>query len=164
MHARALILIAGILLLYVLFARQAMPSEAACSVNTEIDSIRYQGDDNYLVTVSLSFAASENAFIKGFGESFFIQTDRGWAPLKVLYRDTVSAAGNMNGTLKKESLKLVIPLHTPDLFRTYEGDVSLMQKVELRCGDRRGGESGKEEERLYWITPRTSKWVLREGM
>ncbi len=121
MHARALVLIAGIMLLSVLSTRAAIPSEAVCSVNAEIDSIRYEGNDGYLIRVSVSFAASENALIKGFGEHFFIQTDRGWAPLSVLYLDTASTAGTMTGTSKKESLKLVIPLHTPDLFRTYEG-------------------------------------------
>ncbi len=165
MHARALILIAGMFLPAVLSARPAIPSEARCSVNATIDSIRYKGNDDYLITVTLSFAASENAFIKGFEQYFSIQTERGWSSLKASERSTTApAAGNASGAPGKVHLMLSIPLNTPDLFRTYEGDISLMQKIGYECTDRRSGGSGKEEERLYWITPRTSKWILREGM
>ncbi len=163
MHARALILIAGMLFPSVLPA-PAIPSEARCSINAAIDSISYKGDDSYLITVTLSVADSENSRSNDFEEHFFVQTDKGWSPLKVSKSDTAFTAGDVSGTSKKESLKLLIPLNAPDLFRTYEGDISLMQKIRYECADNRGGESRKEEERLYWITPRTSRWILREGM
>ncbi len=164
MHARTLVLIAGILFPIVLPA-PAIPSEARCSVNAAIDSISYKGEDSYLITVSLSFTASENALIKGFGEYFFIQTDRGWASLKASDRGTTAPpAGNASGAPEKVHLLLSIPLNTRDLFRTYEGDISLRHTLSFVCSDGGDGESRKEEERLYWITPRTSKWILREGM
>ncbi len=162
---RILISAAGVLFLSLLSVRPAYPAEAGCGSRVTIDRITYTGDDTYRVTGSVSFPASADSPVKSFEECFFVQTETGWAPLQVLDRDAaVRPVGNVPGTPPNIDLMLRIPLNTPGLFRTYEGDISLMEKIRYECLDRGGAKSGMEEEILYWITPRTSKWILREGM
>ena len=54
-----------------------------------------------------------------------------------------------------------------NLFRTYEGDISL--KVESEIILKRGsyndiGMDKKMEEIYIWLRPGTNKWIYREGM
>ncbi len=122
------------------------------------------GDDTYLVDGSVSFPDSAVSLVNRFEERFFAQTETGWALLKEVDPGAFVRPAETAPGVSRIDLRLGIPLSIPGLFRTYEGDVSLMQKIRYECTNRSGGKSMKEEELLYWITPRTSKWILREGM
>lgn len=139
-----------------------------CNISVSVTDIHYSGFDKYLVTVSAVNDSSKALLINGIDCRFTLQKENGWETLltgtpdsmRPLLPLTLAAGGRSDF-----AMSLKIPLTLPGLFRTYEGDVSLMLTYRILCIERLAGqESQKTEESLYWISPRTSTWVHREGM
>jgi hypothetical protein len=129
--------------------------------------MHYEGKDTYNLVVSTSNASSKDVLIRIIEENFFIQTERGWAQLKVL--NGISHAGReflLPGTGNIDRPALIdIPLTMPDLFRTYEGDLSLMYKYTYSVRTVGGTGAIQRADEIYcWVKPGTSQWILREGM
>ncbi len=133
-----------------------------------IENMHYEGKDAYSLIVSTSNVSSKDVLIRIIEENFFIQTDRGWAQLKVLKginhesgEFLLPSAGNID-----RPASITIPLTMPNLFRTYEGDLSLMYKYSysVRTADGTGAAFQRTDEVYCWVKPGTSQWILREGM
>ena len=159
-----IVLIGNVLLAGVVPAQEPGPGP----VQVLIENIHYEGKNAYSLVIAAVNPSSKNVLVKIIKEGFFIQTDRGWAQLNVL-----------NGTNResKEFLLLSagkntwtasvgIPLTVPDLFRTYEGDLSLMYKYTytVRTAEGTGAVFQRADEVYCWVKPGTSQWILREGM
>jgi hypothetical protein len=132
-----------------------------------IENIHYEGKDAYSLVVSTSNASSKDILIRIIEENFFIQTDRGWAQLKVHGRNRESGEFLLPHDGKNQlAVSISIPLIVPNLFRTYEGDLSLMYKYTYSVWTVDGTSASfqRADELYYWITPGTSQWILREGM
>jgi hypothetical protein len=133
-----------------------------------IENMHYEGKDAYSLLVSTSNSSSKDVLIRIVEENFFIQTDRSWTQLKVLKginhesgEFLLPSAGNHD-----RSASITIHLTVPNLFRTYEGDLSLMYKYtySVRAVDGTGAAFQRTDEVYCWVKPRTSQWILREGM
>lgn len=133
-----------------------------------IKTMHYEGKDAYSLVVATSNASSKDVLIRIIEENFFIQTDPGWAQLKVLKginhesgEFLLPSAGNHD-----RSASITIHLTMPNLFRTYEGDLSLMYKYtySVRTVDGTGAAFQRTDEVYCWVKPGTSQWILREGM
>lgn len=132
-----------------------------------IDSIQYEDADSYSLVIATSGASSHDILIGIIEEGFFIQTDSGWEQLQV------NRFGKTDGDLLlsvdgiyTRTGSIRIPLALPNLFRTYEGDLSLMYKYvySVRKADGIGATFRKTDEVYCWVSPGTSQWILREGM
>ena len=133
-----------------------------------IKTMHYEGEDTYTLVVATSNASSKDVLIRIVEENFFIQTDPGWAQLKVLKginhesgEFLLPGAGDHD-----RSASITIHLTMPNLFRTYEGDLSLMYKYtySMRTADGIGAAFQRTDEVYCWVKPGTSQWILREGM
>lgn len=172
--SRASVISVGLILTSALvftgIVRASTGASKECSrsdIKITIKTITYEGRDNYSLITSVINDSSQDVRVSRFEEHFFMQTKKGWYLLRTI--DVASDAANgvfllSQGAKKEYSARLNIPINMPETFRTYEGDISLMQRYTLRCIDGSGNESQKTDEVLYWVTPRTAKWTLREGM
>ena len=137
-------------------------------IKVEIESMKYEGGDTYSLVIATANSSSTSALVSIIEEGFFIQTDRGWTQLTVLNgTDHKEETFHVMPSGKKDRpAKFNIPLTTPDLFRTYEGDLSLMYKYSYSVQSANGsrGASRKADEVYCWVKPETSRWILREGM
>ncbi len=133
-----------------------------------IDTMHYAGKDVYSLIVSASNNSAKDVLIRIIEENFFIQTDRGWAQLKVLNGINRANCEFLlpSGGNNDRPASIYIPLTVPDLFRTYEGDLSLMYKYtySARTVDGTGAAFQMTDEVYCWVKPGTSQWLLREGM
>ena len=134
-----------------------------------IENIHYEGEDAYLLVVSFTNASPKDVLLQLIEEGFFIQTNRGWAHLEILKGRTGNKHENiiLPHNQKKETVSLIgIPRTIPDLFITYEGDLSLMYKYAyvIRTREDSGTASQLSDEVYCWLRPGTSQWILREGM
>ncbi len=150
------------------FAETAFADEPrGILIKVLIDTMQYEGRDQYSLVVSSSNASSADVVVRIVEQGFFIQTDHGWTRLKMNPREGESGEFLLPGAgNKKRSASIRIPLAVPDLFKTYEGDLSLMYKYtySVRTADRTGSLFEKTDEVYCWVKPRTSQWILREGM
>ncbi len=129
---------------------------AGCGEKAAIETVEYRGHDTYRITVT----SSKSGPVQDFEDSFLVQTDKGWTSPST----AADGGADQTGSSTRRTVFITIPLNIPYLFRTNEGDISLMHRYTVQCRNRSGGEIRDQEEVLYWITPHTSKWILREGM
>lgn len=141
----------------------------ASDIRVLIENIHYEGKDSYTLVVSVSNASPKDVLLQPVEEGFFIQTNRGWAHLEIL-NNKISRKHEdimLPHNQKKEMVSLIgIPRTIPDLFRTYEGDLSLMYRYSyvIRNREDSGTASQRSDEIYCWLRPGTSQWILREGM
>ncbi len=129
-------------------------------LKVEVEGIAYHGEDSYMVQTSVSNRSARDLSMKEFEMDYSFQTEKGW--------QTVASQSDFHGQSDlppgaSRGIRDVIriPLHDQDLFRTFEGDVSLRIEYHVHCPDDAGLQT---KEHLYWVTPETDKWILREGM
>lgn len=166
LFARCVCLMMNGLLASVFFAQGAYPFTKKGPVghlDAGIENISYSGSDEYRLQVSLTNASSRGIPVKVFEREFFVQTDSGW---RRVTETGAGREGNLHPFLpaggKRTSVVVVkIALDEEGLFRTYEGDISFMFRYRVGLADSGGARQG---ERLYWITPKTGRWLEREGM
>ncbi len=95
-----------------------------------------------------------------------VQTDvigsKGW--IKVGFEIPKGLLLQSNESKKKTILIKIPSVEGSNLYKTYEGDISL--KVESEVLVRRENSNGdkKMEEIYLWLRPETNKWIHREGM
>jgi hypothetical protein len=137
-------------------------------LKVSIKKIQYNGNDTYSLLTMVANVSSREIQIKKMEQHLFIQTDKGWEQLKT---ENGNIPSHGNGFLltadatHESTVTIRIPLTMPDIFRTYEGDISLKYTYRVRYVDHRSDkEYLKADEDYYWITPRTLKWIHREGM
>ncbi len=133
-----------------------------------IENFHYEGGNAYSLVISAANPSSKNVLVKFITEDFSIQTDRGWTRLTVLTGTNREGEEFLLPPVgkKERTISISIPLTMPDLFRTYEGDLSLMYKYKysVRTGDGTGAAFQRADEVYCWVKPGTSQWILREGM
>jgi len=137
-------------------------------LKVSINKMQYKGNDTYSLLIMVANISSREIQIKVMEHHLYIQTDKGWEPLNT-ENGNIPSHGNgflLTADATHESIVTIrIPLTMPDIFRTYEGDISLKHTYNMRYVDHRSGkEFLKADEDYYWITPRTLKWIQREGM
>lgn len=132
-----------------------------------IENIKYNGNDEYTLLVSMANASPMDIMVRIIEEGFFVQTDRGWMQLKINGQSDESGEFLLPRDGKHElAASINIPLTIPRLFRTYDGDISLMYKYKYAIWAAAGtGAPVQRGDEVYcWVTPGTSQWILREGM
>jgi len=133
-----------------------------------IENLHYEGKNAYSLVISAANPSSKNVLVKIIKEGFYIQTDRGWAQLNVLNGTNRESEEFLllPAGKKERAASISIPLTTPDLFSTYEGDLSLMYQYtySVRTVDGTGPAFQRADEVYCWVKPGTSQWILREGM
>lgn len=136
-------------------------------VRVEVEEIRYIGEDDYRIEMSLTNNSEARIILEAADRAFSVQTETGWLPLREKdIEGSFTGKGPIPaGGMKKTASTVHIPPQAPHLFRTYEGDLSLLLRYELRYGVHgRPSNIKKQSEEYYWISPRTGKWLHREGM
>ncbi|MEK6672750.1 MAG: hypothetical protein AABY42_04640 [Nitrospirota bacterium] len=130
----------------------------------EVSNISYSGNDEYRIEIIMMNNSKQNIMVTGFEKRFYVQTDTGRDLLSDRITDSLS--GILYSTAQRKMIVIAkVPLDMPQLYRTYEGDVSLILTYRLRFT----ADSGKEVftksgDEYYWISPRTDRWIHREGM
>jgi hypothetical protein len=139
----------------------------ALHIRVLIDNMRYEGKDAYSLVISTANSSSASIRVKIAEEGFFIQTDRGWKQLTVGQKGHDSREFLLPARGKNErAAVLSIPLTIPHLFRTYEGDLSLVYRYNytMQTAEGTGAALQRADEVYCWIKPGTSDLILREGM
>ncbi len=132
-----------------------------------IEDIQYNGNDVYTLLVSMTNASPMDIMVRIIEEDFFVQTDRGWMQLKMNGHSGEGGEFLLPHDGKHElAASINIPLTIPRLFRTYDGDISLMYKYKyvIWAAAGTGAPVQRGDEVYCWVTPGTSQWILREGM
>ena len=146
-------------------AAQATPGK----LTAEVSQITYQSHDQYLVEITIKNTFIETVALNGYELNFFAQSEAlgQWIEL----RRTPCGPGDGVGLVFTAGRKwkttelVIIPLADPHLFRNHDGDVNLLFRYNLKSTDAAApGEGEDGGESAYWVTPRTDRWVLREGM
>lgn len=139
-------------------------------IKVEVTNISYVGDDNYTIEIILHNESDQDYLITNFERKFYTQTE-----ILGQWKLLDSTSGNdfiMNEYpyLSAEDNKSIstvvnIPLTIPDLYFNAYGDINIKLIVSLEYSENnRSDKYNNSVESSYWITPRTNKWVLREGM
>lgn len=159
-----IVLVKNVLLAGIVLAQAPGPGH----IRVLVEKIQYEGKDAYSIVISASNPSSKNVLVKVIKEGFSIQTERGWAKLDVLNETNRESMEFMIPSVGKNAwtASVSIPLTVPDLFRTYEGDLSLRYQYtySVRTGDKTGAAFQMADEVYCWVKPGTSQWILREGM
>ena len=159
-----IVLIENILLPGVVPAQEPGPGH----IQVLVENLQYDGRNAYSIVISASNPSSKNVLVNVIKEGFSIQTDRGWAQLSVLNGTNRESTEFLLPPAGKNAwtASVSIPLTMPDLFRTYEGDLSLRYKYTYtaRTAEGTGAVFQKADEVYCWVKPGTSQWILREGM
>lgn len=143
--------------------------ETSQAVTAELSNIAYLSGSEYLVEVSIANATSGPIDLSRSDFHFSAQSDvlgqwidLGWRRDAGLQRDSRALLpGEERGT----GVIVTLPVSLRHLYRNHEGDVNMRFQYTFMCpngasptGQKCTGESA------YWVTPETSRWVLREGM
>ncbi len=136
-------------------------------IRMSIENIQFNGNDSYSIVVSAMNASPKDIRVSITEEGFFIQTDRGWTRLRV--NGTFREGGELllpHDRKNELTVSIIIPQTIPDLFRTYDGNMSLMYKYKYSVWtmDGTGTPFQRADEIYCWVKPKTSQWILREGM
>ncbi|MBA4373383.1 MAG: hypothetical protein C0402_11060 [Thermodesulfovibrio sp.] len=136
-------------------------------IDVSVRKISYQGNNNYRVDLTIYNRSNNTIVLKENNETFYVQTDilGKWQEL------SASHHGGGEGTVllpregRNVEYMVNIPLNIPALYVTSEGDINMMIRYLVRFLLRtETGLRSNSGESLYWITPNTDTWVLREGM
>ncbi|MBZ0155070.1 MAG: hypothetical protein K8I29_02510 [Alphaproteobacteria bacterium] len=152
------------------FAKDGQPVReyGGDAVAVEVTAISPLGGTTYRIEISLTNKSSEGVYLRNFEKKFFLQTDTGWRPLQSADPQGASATAKRYlpaGAGQRIDSLVDIPLHMPDTFRTYEGDISLLFACSVQSAMRPDAEVRRKDcEFYYWVTPMTDKWIHREGM
>jgi hypothetical protein len=137
---------------------------------TEVSNITYQKNDDYLVEVTIANRSGETVVLREYEASFSAQSEilGQWIDLGYRAEGNAAHSAGLDLPAQKESrttMIMSIPLSDPHLYRNHEGDVNVRFRYRLKFSERSPGKDIEDEgEGFYWITPRTDRWVLREGM
>jgi len=139
-------------------------------MKTEIKDISYQGDSTYKITISFKNISKARVALRKFTREFFVQAEALGQWIKLMHdRDDVfnnegSSSLPPGRELTVDSF-VKIYADTPSLYVNGFGEINLKFSYELNiiCGEETGSFS-QSGENLYWITPKSNRWTLREGM
>lgn len=167
--ARAALVMAMAVILQIPLERASSSEERMKDdIKVNIEEIHFEGSDKYKAVISLVNDSSRDILAQEMVNKFFAQTDKDWKQLQAWEAEHSSDAGGFRlaaGAKRKIIVEIRIPLTIPDIFRTYEGDVSLMFRYRLRCIVYPASTAVlKEDESYFWVTPMTQQWIHREGM
>jgi hypothetical protein len=133
----------------------------------EITNITYRNHDEYLVEITLGKWSGGILDPERLEISFSAQSEvlGQWIELARRRADGPKKSIRPEGRIVTITEIVSIPLSSPYLFRNHEGDVNMRFIYKLEStGTRFAGDRGNTGESAYWVTPRTNRWVLREGM
>jgi len=132
-----------------------------------IGNIAYLGNDKYKITIEISNPSKRTLVLKEYSGTFQVQTEilGRWKELSARCdkgdRDEKLAPLKAHMTV----CVLIIPSDIPDIYTNSEGDMNMMIKYQVRfVSGSRAGLRSYYGESSYWITPKSDKWILREGM
>ena len=124
-----------------------------------IGDIRYEGREAYSIVVSASNSWPRDVLVRIVEEGFFIQGEHGWMRLPVKQGERKNGEFLLPGSGSKDWKSTIeIRPDMPDLFRTYEGDLSLMYKYTYASRTKDStGVFNKTDEVYCWVKPGTSE-------
>jgi len=127
-----------------------------------VSDIKYLGDDRYEVKVSLENYSENIISIEEIDTIFSLQMEvlGQWARLAAHPRGQTAGLSIAGGGQKQIVCIIRIPLDMSDIYENYRGDINIKFRYEIKPA-----ETGKRliwGENLYWIVPRTDRWMLRE--
>lgn len=139
-------------------------------IKIEVENISYVDKDKYKIEISLINKSDKNIIFEQFKDTYYTQTEvlGQWASLN---QQTVKNFTDERNPLipskgKQKIVSIVkIPLTIPRLFINAYGEINLKLvshvSFKMHNQDKVFNLSGASQ---YWITPKTDKWILREGM
>ena len=124
--------------------------------------IKYLGDDRYEVKIALENYSENIISIKEINTIFSLQTEvlGKWVGLAAHPREQAAGITIAGGGQKQIGYIIHVPRDIPDIYMNYRGDINLKFHYEIEPA-----ESGQRliwGENLFWIVPRTDRWMLRE--
>lgn len=135
----------------------------------EVIDIHYIDNDEYTVVTSLSNISNRTIHIRKFKVSFYTQTEiiGKWEELHSHFQNNPFSEGSLSlhpNETQKVNIILRIPLDIPHLYTNFEGEVNIKLRSKTKLRINSGEKLLYIGESHYWITPKTNKWILREGM
>lgn len=133
-------------------------------MSIKVSNISYSGNDEYRIEIMMMNNSKQNIMITGFETKLYVQTDSGISLISDSGKDSLSGIFYSMEQRKTSSIAKV-PFDMPQLFRTYEGDISLILTYKLLFTAESLQEAfTKSGDEYFWISPRTDRWLHREGM
>lgn len=139
-------------------------------MKVEITEITYIGDDNYKIETTLMNNSNKNILIKEIKKQFYAQSEilGRWISLDIEADSTFFERSNIYikpDRYQKFVAVVQLPLDIPRLYLNGFGDLNLKLRYQVHFTINDKSMIYKQsDESSYWITPRSDKWVLREGM
>jgi hypothetical protein len=139
-------------------------------IEIEVENIFYVDNDKYKIEISLINKSDKNILLKQFKDTYYTQTEvlGQWASLnKQSDNNFTDDQGHLLSSHGKQKIVTIIkiPLNIPRLFINSYGEINMElvshMNFKIQNQDKVFELNGAS---LYWITPKTNKWVLREGM
>ena len=154
------------------YAKNAYPFQKRLPsdhISIGVEEISRSDTDEYKIEIGITNSSPKTFSIKEFEYYFYLQSNTGWNMMKldtVVLNDSLNADPSIRPMSKKMIINIVkIPVRASDIYRTYEGDISLIFKYRLQfTAEGKENVFLKFNEEYYWISPGTNKWVHRECM
>jgi predicted amino acid-binding ACT domain protein len=139
-------------------------------MNIQVKDISYQGRSTYKITIVLTNMSRSKVSLRDFRKEFSAQAEKlgQWIKLTDYQNDSSIDAENSalqpGQELNLESF-VKIQSSLPSLYLNGFGEINLKFSYALSifCGEKTDAISQSGED-LFWITPESGKWTLREGM
>lgn len=139
-------------------------------INIGIKDISYLENSTYKITISLMNISRQKVSLAGFKKKYFAQSEMLGQWIKLAdYPDAVFIEDGNSSLSPAEDLEVnsfvKIQSNIPSLYLNGFGEVNLKfsYHLDILCGKKMRSLS-LSGEKLYWITLKTNKWTLREGM
>jgi hypothetical protein len=133
----------------------------------EVERIGYVGKHRYRIEMIVQNPTPTPRSLQDVDLQFYAQSQGGWVRLDAHPKTASKGADGAFPAMTTTHVYSVvrIPLSLPDLFRTFEGDLSLMIQYRPRApGHPETTVYNAYRDHYYWIKPTTDRWLLREGM
>lgn len=152
-------------------SEEILSKKPSHNLKITVEDIQYLGGSKYKMIIALMNLSRETLHIEINIPVISVQTNTigtaGWI------KAAVFDGSNPRFMLKAhEIINKSFIIHVPleryeNLYRTYEGDISLKVETEIlfkRSSSNGSNRMDKMEEVYLWLRPETNKWIHREGM
>ncbi|MGD2080103.1 MAG: hypothetical protein PVJ36_03090 [Nitrospirota bacterium] len=145
-------------------------AQAAGGIKVEVAEISYMEDGSYRIDLAITNDSDEVIVVTEVSGTFLAQKEALGQWILLDSRPSGKPSGSEAFTIRPEddgifSFIVDIPLDMPGLYINAYGDINLKVTHEIKVAvDDEAAALMSSGDSLYWVTPGTSKWVLREGM
>ena len=136
-------------------------------VRVMVEKILYIGDDKYEIEISLTNRWDRGISLLEYEKHFIVQNDiiGRWTELELKEIKPAEPVFIPPRESYTTSVQVKIPASLPNLYVNYDNEVNIMLKHRVLCRTEKDEKTVSiTDDSSYWLKPKTSQWILREGM